>query len=325
MSDALSGALLDVSIVVPVLDERESVAPLVEEIVAAMETVPGLTYEVVFVDDGSRDATWEEIVRVGKELPVVRGQRLRRNFGKAAALSVGVWVARGRLLVTMDGDRQDDPAEIPRLLEMLGSGTDLVSGWKKDRHDPLGKRAPSKFFNLVTAKVAGLDLHDFNCGFKAGLREVYLHVPLYGEMHRYVPVFAHSLGYRVDELDVHHRPRTTGRSKYGLERFTRGAADLATVVVLARFGRRPGHFFGGLGLALMMIGLVVLAYLTGVWVFTDQAIGTRPLLSLGVLLVVLGGQLIVLGVLAELILNRTNPRLDPAIAVLEATDGEVDP
>ena len=299
---------VDVSIVVPVLDEEETLAAVVDEVASAVSTQPELSYEVVFVDDGSRDKSWAVIRELAARWTPVRGVRLRRNLGKAAALEVGVAHSTGRVVVTMDADLQDDAAEIPRFLAELDDGYDLVSGWKQVRHDPLSKRLPSSVFNRVTGLVTGVRLHDHNCGFKAARREVYEQVPLYGELHRFVPAMAHSLGYRVGELPVNHRSRTHGRSKYGLERYVRGFLDLLTVVMLTRYGRRPGHLFGGLGVVFGVIGFVILAYLTGVWVFTDDAIGTRPLLSLGVLLEVLAVQLVSLGILSELVISRTRSK-----------------
>ena len=218
-----------------------------------------------------------------------------------------IWPA-GSIVLTLDGDLQDDPAEIPRFLEAIDNGSDLVAGWKKVRQDPLGKRLPSKVFNRITSAVCGLDLHDHNCGFKAGRREVFRSVPLYGEMHRYIPVLAHNLGYRVTELEVNHRPRIHGQSKYGFERYVRGLLDLLTVLIITRFSRRPAHFFGGIGILFGISGFAMLTYLSGVWLFTDRPIGTRPLLTFGVLFEVVAVQMISVGILAELILHRTAAR-----------------
>ena len=304
-------ATCDVSIVVPVLDEQDTLATLVDEVALALAPRPGLRYEVVFVDDGSRDASWSVISQLAAAHPTVSGVRLRRNLGKAAALKVGVSASTGSVIVTMDGDLQDDPAEILQFLDMLASGYDLVSGWKQSRQDPLSKRLPSKLYNRATGLVTGVRLHDHNCGFKAARRQVYEEVQLYGELHRYVPAMAHSLGYRVGELPVHHRPRTHGRSKYGFERYVRGFLDLLTVLMLTRYRRRPAHLFGGIGALFGLVGFVILSYLTGVWLFTDHPIGTRPLLSLGILLEVLAVQLISLGILSELVLSRTQDHAGP--------------
>ena len=298
----------DVTVVVPAYNERDSIAQLVDEIVAAFATRPDVAYSIVIVDDGSRDGTWDAIVAAREIHPMVRGIRLRRNFGKASALAVGADVATGPVIVTMDADLQDDPAEIPRFLDALAEGSDLVSGWKRDRQDPLSKTLPSRLFNRITSIVSGVRLRDHNCGFKAGRRDIYTRVPLYGELHRYIPAMAHGLGYEVSEMEVHHRPRAHGHSKFGFERYLRGLLDLFTVLVITRYGRRPGHFFGGIGIVAALTGFVILAYLSGVWLFTDRAIGNRPLLTLGVLLEVVAVQLLAVGILAELILHRTAPR-----------------
>jgi glycosyltransferase involved in cell wall biosynthesis len=296
---------VDLSIIVPVLDEADTLAVLVDEVTAALAAAPATWYEIVFVDDGSRDGSWTVICSLTQRFGSVRGVRLRRNLGKAAAIEVGVAHSSGRVIITMDADLQDDAAEIPRFLAELDGGQQLVCGWKRVRRDPWSKRVPSRLFNRVTGLATGVRLHDHNCGFKAARRQVFEHVPLYGELHRFVPAVAHSLGYRVGEIPVNHRPRSHGRSKYGLERYLRGFLDLLTVVMLTRYGRRPGHLFGGLGAAFGLAGFVILAYLTGLWIFTDEAIGARPLLMLGVLLEVLAVQLVSLGILSELIMSRT--------------------
>jgi glycosyltransferase involved in cell wall biosynthesis len=309
---------VDVSIVIPARDEAPTIAPLVDEIAEAMTGRPDLSYEVVFVDDGSRDGTWEQIENVIDKLGDtgnVSAVQFRRNFGKAAALSTGFETARGRVVITMDADMQDDPHELPRMLAELESGTDLVTGYKADRKDPLGKRLPSKLFNRATGWVTGLRLRDHNSGLRVARREVYDSIPLYGELHRYVPALAHAQGFTVTELPVNHRPRLHGRSKYGLERYARGALDLLTVVAISRYGRRPSHLLGGIGLIFGLIGTIILAYLAGVWIFTDDAIGQRPLLQLGILLDILAVQLIGMGLLAELIIHRT-PSADTSTLVV---------
>ena len=298
----------DVTVVIPAYNERDSIEELVEQIAAAFATCPEVTYSIIIVDDGSTDGTWDAVMAVRERHPQVRGCRLRRNFGKASALAVGADAATSPTIITMDADLQDDPAEIPRFLVALAAGPDLVSGWKRHRKDPLSKRLPSRLFNWITSLVSGVKLRDHNCGFKAGRREIYGRVPLYGELHRYIPAMAHGLGYEVAELEVNHRPRAHGRSKFGAERYVRGLLDLFTVLVITRYGRRPGHFFGGIGIVAALLGFACLAYLTGVWVFTDRPIGGRPLLTFGVLLEVVAVQLIAVGILAELILHRTAPR-----------------
>jgi glycosyltransferase involved in cell wall biosynthesis len=313
---------VDVSVLIPVKDEEETLATLVGEIDAAFATLPETGYEIIFVDDGSTDTSWQVMTQLAAANPRVRALRLRRNFGKAAALAAGVDEARGDRLVTMDADLQDDPAEVPRLLAELDDGADLVSGHKADRKDPLGKRIPSKFFNKMTGVITGLKLNDHNCGLKAAKTEVYRRVPLYGELHRYIPALAHQTGYNVRELPVNHRAREHGRSKYGLERYVRGAIDLLTVMTITKYGRRPAHLFGGLGLLSALVGFITLAYLTVVKLFGGQAIGDRPLLMLGILLVILGVQLISIGLIAEIVLHRTANRREATDLIRERTPAE---
>jgi dolichol-phosphate mannosyltransferase len=295
-----------ISVVVPVHDEERSVALLQDELAAALEPLDE-PWETVFVDDGSTDGTFAALTRLHAAHDGVRVVRLRRNFGKAAALQAGFEQARGDVIVTIDGDLQDDPAEIPRLLAKLDEGFDLVSGWKAKRRDPLTRRLPSRLFNAVTGRVSGLRLHDFNCGLKAYRVEVVRDQRLYGELHRFIPVLAHYRGYRVAELPVNHRPREHGRSRYGVERYVRGFLDLLTVTFMGRYRHRPLHLFGGLGLLLGAIGTAVLVYLT-VLKATGEAIGHRPLLTLGVLLVVVGVQLVSLGLVSELVASHHEER-----------------
>jgi glycosyltransferase involved in cell wall biosynthesis len=295
------------SIVIPVHDEERSVALLYDELASALEPL-GREWEAIFVDDGSADGTFAALTRLHAAAPNVRVVRLRRNFGKAAALAAGFAQAQGDVVVTMDGDLQDDPAEIPKLLAKLDEGFDLVSGWKAQRRDPLRRRIPSRIFNRVTGALSGLRLHDMNCGLKAYRAEVVKGLRLYGELHRFVPVLAHQRGFRVAELPVNHRPREHGRSRYGIERYLRGAFDLLSVSFVGRYRTRPLHLFGTLGLLLGLVGTLVLAYLT-VLKIDGQAIGQRPLLTLGVLLVVVGIQLFSLGLLAELILSQHEQRV----------------
>ncbi|HYQ66241.1 glycosyltransferase family 2 protein [Actinophytocola sp.] len=313
---------VDVSVLIPVKDEEQTLTTLVGEIDAAFATLPETGYEIIFVDDGSTDTSWQVMTQLAAGNPRVRALKLRRNFGKAAALAAGVDEARGDRLVTMDADLQDDPAEVPRLLAELDDGADLVSGHKADRKDPLGKRIPSKFFNKMTGVITGLKLNDHNCGLKAAKTEVYRRVPLYGELHRYIPALAHQTGYNVRELAVNHRAREHGKSKYGLERYVRGAIDLLTVMTITKYGRRPAHLFGGLGLLSALLGFVTLAYLTVVKLFGGQAIGDRPLLMLGILLVILGVQLISIGLIAEIVLHRTANRREATDLIRERTPAE---
>jgi glycosyltransferase involved in cell wall biosynthesis len=295
-----------ISVVVPVRNEERSLGPLLDELGRALEPLDE-AWEVVFVDDGSTDGSFAALTRLHDSHPNVRVVRLRRNFGKAAALAAGFEQATGDVVVTIDGDGQDDPAEIPRLLAKLDEGFDLVSGWKTRRRDPLPRRLLSRLFNAVTSRVSGIRLHDMNCGLKAYRGEVVRGLNLYGELHRFIPVLAHYEGYRVAELPVGHRPREHGRSRYGVERYLRGFLDLLTVSFMGRYRHRPLHLFGGLGLILGAAGFVILAYLTTIKL-AGEAIGHRPLLTLGVLLVVVGLQFFSLGLISELVTSQHEQR-----------------
>jgi dolichol-phosphate mannosyltransferase len=294
------------SVVVPVHNEERSVALLYDELTAALDPL-GEDWEAVFVDDGSTDGSFTALTRLHDAAPNVRVVRLRRNFGKAAALVAGFDQARGETIVTIDGDLQDDPSEIPRLLAKLEEGFDLVSGWKTRRRDPLLRRLLSRLFNAVTSRFSGVRLHDMNCGLKAYRAEVVRGLRIYGELHRFIPVLAHHRGYRIAELPVNHRPREHGRSRYGPERYLRGFLDLLTVSFIGRYRHRPLHLFGGLGLALGAIGLGILVYLT-ILKLGGHAIGGRPLLTLGVLLVVVGLQFFSLGLISEMITSHHEER-----------------
>jgi glycosyltransferase involved in cell wall biosynthesis len=296
-----------ISVVVPVHDEERSVALLYEELEAALEP-SGEPWEAVFVDDGSTDGTFAALTRLHARTPNTRVVRLRRNFGKSTALATGFAQVEAETIVTIDSDLQDDPAEIPRLLAKLDEGFDLVSGWKAQRRDPWRRRILSRIFNAVTGRVSGLRLHDMNCGLKAYRAEVVRGLALYGELHRFIPVLAHYRGFRIAELPVNHRPRTHGRSRYGMERYLRGSLDLLTVTFMGRYRHRPLHLFGGLGLILGFVGTVVLVYLT-VLKATGEAIGHRPLLTLGVLLVVVGLQFFSLGLLSEMVTSHHEERV----------------
>jgi glycosyltransferase involved in cell wall biosynthesis len=295
-----------VSVVVPVHDEERSVALLYDELRSALEPFEA-PWEAIFVDDGSTDGTFAALTRLHSATENVRVVRLRRNFGKAAALVAGFDQARGEIVVTIDGDLQDDPAEIPRLLAKLDEGFDLVSGWKAHRRDRLTRRLTSRLFNAVTSRVSGVRLHDMNSGLKAYRAEVVHGLRLYGELHRFIPVLAHYRGYRIAELPVNHRPREHGRSRYGIERYLRGFLDLLTVSFIGRYRHRPLHLFGGLGLVLTTIGIAILVYLT-VDKALGHAIGGRPLLTLGVLLVVVGMQFFSLGLISEMITSHHEER-----------------
>jgi glycosyltransferase involved in cell wall biosynthesis len=303
-SDWQAGDLI--SIVVPVYNEAESLKDLHQEIDAVVQQ-HNYDIELILVDDGSRDDSWQRIENLAAADPRVRGIRFRRNFGKAAALSAGFASAQGNIVFTLDADLQDDPSEIPRFLEAMHEELDVVSGWKKVRHDPWHKVIPSRLFNRLVGWLTGVRLHDHNCGFKAYRRQIFDEVRLYGELHRFVPVLAAARGYRVGEIVVNHRPRQFGHSKYGVRRIMKGFLDLLTVYFLTGFNQRPQHLLGTLGILSFLTGLVGLTYLTGYWAlaqfFPDWELlplHQRPavLYSMGFLL--LGAQFMSIGFLAEL-------------------------
>jgi len=296
-----------ISVVVPLLNEERSLETLYAEIVAALEQ-EGHDFEVVFVDDGSTDESLSTLGRLHEEQSNVVVVHLRRNFGKAAALQAGFLEARGDIVVTIDADLQDDPAEIPKLLAKLEEGFDLVSGWKTRRNDPFPRRLFSRIFNWVTGVISGVHLHDVNCGLKAYRAEVLKGMRIYGELHRFIPVLAAYRGYRVAEIPVNHRARKHGRSRYGPERYLRGFFDLLSVTFMGRYRHRPLHLFGGVGLLMGAIGFIILTYLSVLW-FWGQGIGGRPLFTLGVLLMVVGIQFISLGLLSELITSQHEERI----------------
>jgi glycosyltransferase involved in cell wall biosynthesis len=297
-----------ISVVVPLLNEEQTLEELYSEIVAALEPLDE-PCEVVFVDDGSSDGSPEVLTRLSAETTNVVVVHLRRNFGKAAALQAGFLEARGDVLVTIDADLQDDPAEIPRLLAKLDEGFDLVSGWKTRRNDPFARRLFSRVFNWATAVVSGVRLHDVNCGLKAYRAEVLRGMRIYGELHRFIPILASYRGFRVAEIPVNHRPRQHGQSRYGPERYLRGFFDLLSVTFMGRYRHRPLHLFGGVGLLMGSVGFIILLYLSMRW-FWGQGIGGRPLFTLGVLLMVVGIQFVSLGLLSELITSQHEERMD---------------
>jgi glycosyltransferase involved in cell wall biosynthesis len=296
-----------ISVVVPVHDEERSVALLYDELRSALQPLD-TPWEAIFVDDGSTDGTFSALTRLHDAETNVRVVRLRRNFGKAAALVAGFDQASGETVVTIDGDLQDDPSEIPRLLAKLDEGFDLVTGWKTRRRDPISRRILSRIFNRVTSAFSGVRLHDMNCGLKAYRAEVVHGLRLYGELHRFIPVLAHYRGFRIAELPVNHRAREHGRSRYGVERYLRGFLDLLTVSFIGRYRHRPLHLFGGFGLLLGLAGSAILVYLT-VLKTLGHAIGQRPLLMLGVLLVVIGMQFFSLGLISEMITSHHEERV----------------
>jgi len=291
-----------VSIVIPLLNEAESLAELMRGIDSTL-TAHDIAYEALFIDDGSSDGSFDALEKLYEEYPGrVRLYRFARNYGKAAALSVGFEKATGDVIVTMDADLQDDPTAIPEMLAKLEDGWDLVSGWKKVRHDPLEKRLPSKVFNGVVSAMSGVRLHDFNCGFKAYRAHVAKGLDVYGERHRFLPALAHWDGFRVTETSVPHHARKFGRTKYGLSRYYKGMFDLMTLMFLRRYLKNPLHFFGLVGLLFVVGGCGVLAYFGVDWIMTGQ-MRIRPLTLLSLGSVIVGIQFISIGLLGELIAN----------------------
>jgi glycosyltransferase involved in cell wall biosynthesis len=295
-----------ISVVIPVYNEQESLAPLHAEIAAVAQRA-NLDLEVLFVDDGSTDGSWAVIDELARHHGWVRGFRFRRNFGKAAALSAGFRAAHGDIVLTMDADLQDDPAELPHFLAALADGFDVVSGWKRKRLDPWHKVWPSRVFNWMVSRLTGVRLHDHNCGMKCYRAEVFREIRLYGELHRFIPVLAAARGFKVGEIVINHRPRKFGHSKYGVRRFVKGFLDLLTVKFLTGFGQRPQHLLGGIGLVSFLLGLLGLAYLGVTWLVRlwDPAafspVHERPLLTYAVAALLLGAQMMSIGFLAELI------------------------
>lgn len=304
------------SIIIPVLNEADSLRELISQIQTSCRQ-NDIAFEVLFIDDGSTDRSWIVIGELAAEHSEIRAIRFRRNFGKAAALTAGMRAAHGDLILMMDADLQDDPAEIPSFIRRMGDGFDVVNGWKERRLDPWHKVYPSKVFNAMVGCLTGLKLHDHNCGLKLFKSEVAQELHIYGELHRFIPVLAHSRGFRVAELPVKHRSRVHGSSKYGVRRFLRGFLDLLTVTFLTGYGRRPQHMLGAFGLGLFSLGVVGLSYLGLLWglmhlipVLTVEPIGGRPLLAYSIGALLLGAQLISLGLLAELIVAYTGREQD---------------
>jgi glycosyltransferase involved in cell wall biosynthesis len=301
MAATISASAVMISVVIPVCNERATVAPLCRSLAQVLPP----PYEILFIDDGSTDGTWEELLQL-HEAGRVRVIRFRRNFGKTPALEAGFAASRGDVLFTMDGDLQDDPQEVPRFLEKLQEGYDLVSGWKKDRKDPIGKIIASRIFNAAVRCASGITLHDVNCGFKAYRGELARCLPLHGEMHRFTPVLAHAMGYRVAEIAVTHHPRRYGRSHYGFTRLLKGFLDLATVILLTRYADRPSHGFGLAALAALLAGVLLLILLP--WPYL--LLGTASLVSAAVLLAA--------GLVAEVVVSRT--RAGAAYRIREQLD-----
>lgn len=305
----------DISVVVPLFNESESL-PELEAWIRKVMQANSFSYEIIFIDDGSNDGSWDVVRKLASENPAVRGISFRRNYGKSAALYCGFDAARGNVVITMDADLQDSPDEIPELYRMITEdGYDLVSGWKKQRHDPIGKRWPSKLFNATARAMSGIHLHDFNCGLKAYRNKVVKSIEVYGEMHRYIPILAKNAGFtRIGEKVVHHRARKYGHSKFGWERAIKGYLDLISVMFMSRFGRSPMYFFGGLGTIMFVFGFIAVIVIITQKLYRQshdmifRPVTDQPLFFLCLLAVILGVLLFLAGFLGELINRNSTDR-----------------
>jgi len=302
MSKDIVKATAEISVVIPLYNEQDSLRELHDKIVSVM-TNNDFSYEIIFIDDGSTDSSVSVIEELAGRNDLVKFLQFRKNYGKSAALAAGFDYAQGRYVITMDADLQDDPDEIPNLVNRLKEGYDLVSGWKKVRHDPLIKRVTSKVYNYFTSVFSGIRLHDFNCGLKAYRLDVVKSMHVYGEMHRYLPVMAHNNGFRVTELPVKHYERKHGKTKFGAARFTRGAFDLMTVTFLTKYKKRPLHLFGLFGVLTFLTGFVISLILVYQRLVMNQYLSNRPLLFLGVLLIIVGLQFFSIGLIGEMIIS----------------------
>lgn len=289
-----------VSVVIPLLNEEESLKELSQKLESVLGEINS-SYEVIFVDDGSTDRSFDKIRDIHSANSRFKCIKFRKNYGKSAALAAGFKAAKGSYVITMDADLQDDPNEIPELIKTLQSGYDLVSGWKKVRYDPFIKRNTSKIFNYVTSKLSGVRLHDFNCGIKAYKKDVVKSLKVYGEMHRYLPALAHLSGFKVTEKIVKHHPRKFGKTKFGASRFVNGFLDVITVVFTNKYMKKPLHLFGMFGLLSFLSGFLITLYLTYLKFFEGASISNRPLFLVGILFIIIGVQFISLGLIAEMI------------------------
>jgi len=302
MGKKLSNKRIEFSVVVPVKNEKENLGKLYNKVRYVLSRM-NKTFEMIIVDDGSTDGTWSEITKLHNFDPRVKGISFQKNFKKSAALSAGFKEAKGKYIITMDGDLQDDPAEIPKFYAKLQKGYDIVIGWKYIRHDPITKTFPSKIFNWLVRKLLKLKTHDADCGFKMFKKEIIDHLYLYGDHYRYIPALAHNKGFKLGEVKVKHHPRKFGKTKYGFSRLFTGTFDLITIKFLISYFRRPLHFFGMIGLIFSLLGFLAGLYLLFVKFVFGQAIANRPLLLLAILLIVLGVQFISLGLIGEMIAN----------------------
>lgn len=302
-SERVKSSFRKISIVIPLYNEEESIIPLSHDIRKAMSRL-NTDYEVIMVDDGSTDSSLQKLKEITKTDKRFRYFSFRKNYGKSAALQIGFKIVTGDAVVTMDADLQDDPHEIHNLLKKLEEGFDLCSGWKKKRQDPFIKKISSKFFNFVTKVISGIKIHDFNCGLKAYRKEVVENVRVYGELHRYIPVLAKWQGYSITEVPVMHHPRRYGKTKFGISRFFKGFIDLVTVLFVTRYIKRPMHFFGFLGALAFLIGIIILGYLSVLWI-QGHSLSNRPMIFLGMLLIIVGVQLFAVGLLGEVIVHNS--------------------
>jgi glycosyltransferase involved in cell wall biosynthesis len=299
----------ELSILIPLFNEEESLLELYHKITDVLQNYQR-SYEIVFIDDGSTDRSFEVLQQLHRQDQRIRVYQFRKNYGKSAGLACGFDVVKGKYVITMDADLQDDPDEIPSLIAQLEQGFDMVSGWKKKRYDPFIKRNTSKIYNRVTSLVSGLKLHDFNCGLKAYRSDVVKEIQVYGQLHRFIPVLAHWQGFKVSEIVVKHHPRKFGKTKFGPFRFAAGLLDLFTVIFLNKFKTRPLHLFGSIGVILFLVGIAINIYLAAERIFARQFLSNRPLLFLGVLLVIVGVQFISIGLLGEMITETQKKKLD---------------
>jgi glycosyltransferase involved in cell wall biosynthesis len=321
--------VIDLTLIIPLYNEEESLVPLIQWIEQVVSDK--YDYEIILVDDGSLDGSWGIIEDLASGNKRIRAFKFRRNYGKSAALHTGFEASRGRVVITMDADMQDSPDEIPALCDMINNGGfDLVSGWKKKRHDPITKTIPSKFFNWFVRRVSGIKLHDFNCGLKAYSSRVVHNIEVYGEMHRYIPLLAHWSGFRkITEKVVEHYPRKFGKSKFGIDRYIKGFLDVMSIMFVGKFGKRPMHLFGTFGVAFFFVGFAMLLYLSILKVVQHTGgIHERPLFYFGILLLIVGAQSFLTGFIAELIVRSSGGRnryaiekkIDPDKSILQGSD-----
>lgn len=301
-----------ISVIIPLYNEAESLEELNSKILKVLLTLP-LNHEIIYINDGSTDQSFEVLKKLYQQNEKIKVIQFKKNFGKSAALACGFDEADGDLIITLDADLQDDPEEIPNLISKINEGYDLVSGWKKGRNDNFIKLISSKFFNLTVSALSGIKLHDFNCGFKIYRNEVIKNIEVYGELHRFLPVLAHQKGFKIGELAVAHSPRKFGKSKYGkfgLRRLNNYFLDIMNVILITKYAKKPVHFFGSFGILASFVGFIFCLYLTILWLLGQRPISNRPLLFLGILLIIVGVQLISLGFLGEMIIRSTHKKED---------------